>query len=912
MFEETVDGVRDLQVPPEGPVPKNERRVFLFFQPRAVDKKAREAARMNLGTAGMFDRQRSWRVYELIVDTAMGGDRYNYEQKYPADEEGKGMDPNARVWRVYNDEASYFDLDMVENIRDTVDVILVFVRGICFSTRGCGGSLMSSTQAGLFSAIVGGLVTQVSTALKPDYAQVTAALLIELIQVQRAMVAGTMASNIAPSLLNLDSPSTASTSERWVSGLWFVSLAVSLSAALLSVLVKQWVRAYVSPTSGTPKEQARVRHFRFMGIRDWHVPAIAGSLPILLHISLLLFFIGLVVLLRETDYIIAGLVTTIAVVVYTAYFITNLLPVWYPQCPYRTPLSSFALFVKQLCSTILRHLPARAKSLAEDSSTDMQEEPKKLFVSLQQSESSAIRNAGDQLDAEILTWLHETTSNPSVGAVVTYAISDLQMGFTALDTLRIVVPQACATLAQCVEGPWWKSQVREGMERTLYTCLQTHLHLSTRTSVKDPSPRVSCACTVRLVIHDSTISREPRLQIFDHIKMQKHCQNSNFSIRSERHGKLSDKLWPEKFASTGIAWITLLRQAVRYETNRSRGDIRTPSHFSIRRDLTQLQSLSSWQNQNNSLDNVYSSLDQILRAAYLCYWTKPEGVTVDIREEVPAALDGRGYAENITDDNSFPNHYHFTSFYEGHTAVHLLMHLAFECKASPEKGVLGLMKEIDISPALHDFDFETVELPVNHPLFDHIQHLFCSPESLDHTESQPFDYMDGVLYTILRLLTPHKELVHIPMTNRLLETLRVAHDHMVGPETDSFASLWHLARQYVLSVLNTLSVSEKRSGGGTNLVYVCAHLPHLFVWEVTSVDYWTGHENDYIPKLIDQIAECWPVSDNLGDGCSHTLIDPYNLPVLQETLEEYDLVQKALDFVRVSSSRLYVPTMKLC
>ncbi|TFK95173.1 hypothetical protein BDV98DRAFT_518454, partial [Pterulicium gracile] len=207
----------------------------------------------------------------------MGGDRYNYEQKYPADEEGKGMDPNARVWRVYNDEASYFDLDMVENIRDTVDVILVF--------------------AGLFSAIVGGLVTQVSTALKPDYAQVTAALLIELIQVQRAMVAGTMASNIAPSLLNLDSPSTASTSERWVSGLWFVSLAVSLSAALLSVLVKQWVRAYVSPTSGTPKEQARVRHFRFMGIRDWHVPAIAGSLPILLHISLLLFFIGLVVLL---------------------------------------------------------------------------------------------------------------------------------------------------------------------------------------------------------------------------------------------------------------------------------------------------------------------------------------------------------------------------------------------------------------------------------------------------------------------------------------------------------------------------------------------------------------------------------------------------------------------------------------
>lgn len=38
------------------------------------------------------------------------------------------MAPNARVWRVYLDEAGHFDMDMVESIRDTVDIILVFVR----------------------------------------------------------------------------------------------------------------------------------------------------------------------------------------------------------------------------------------------------------------------------------------------------------------------------------------------------------------------------------------------------------------------------------------------------------------------------------------------------------------------------------------------------------------------------------------------------------------------------------------------------------------------------------------------------------------------------------------------------------------------------------------------------------------
>lgn len=58
---------------------------------------------------------------------APSGDRYDYEQKYPQDAEGKGMDPNARVWRVYLDESGQFDLDMVEGIKDTVDVMLVSV-----------------------------------------------------------------------------------------------------------------------------------------------------------------------------------------------------------------------------------------------------------------------------------------------------------------------------------------------------------------------------------------------------------------------------------------------------------------------------------------------------------------------------------------------------------------------------------------------------------------------------------------------------------------------------------------------------------------------------------------------------------------------------------------------------------------
>ncbi|TFK99487.1 hypothetical protein BDV98DRAFT_510371, partial [Pterulicium gracile] len=127
---------------------------------------------------------------------------------------------NAPVWGVYLDEAGQFDLDMVENFRDTVDVILVF--------------------AGLFSAVVSALVSQAPTALQLDYAQVTAALMIESIAVQRAIATGSPVNDVKTSPLDTDSfdYATSSTADRWVNALWFTSLAFSLSTAL-TVLMKK-------------------------------------------------------------------------------------------------------------------------------------------------------------------------------------------------------------------------------------------------------------------------------------------------------------------------------------------------------------------------------------------------------------------------------------------------------------------------------------------------------------------------------------------------------------------------------------------------------------------------------------------------------------------------------------------------
>ncbi|TFK96682.1 hypothetical protein BDV98DRAFT_515212, partial [Pterulicium gracile] len=207
-------------------------------------------------------------------------DHLDYEKRFPQDEEGKEGGPNARVWKVYLNEAGQFDVNMIKTMRDTADVVLVF--GV------------------LFSAIVTAFVTLSANALQLGHSQVTNRLLMELIALQRVAITSGSIDQVDPSPLSADSPpnSTTNITDYWINGLWFTSLALALSAALVALLVRQWVQAYEAPSlHGTAKARAEVRGFRYYGIEKWHVPLIVGLLPTLLHLSLFLFFAGLVVFL---------------------------------------------------------------------------------------------------------------------------------------------------------------------------------------------------------------------------------------------------------------------------------------------------------------------------------------------------------------------------------------------------------------------------------------------------------------------------------------------------------------------------------------------------------------------------------------------------------------------------------------
>ncbi|KAJ3818578.1 hypothetical protein F5878DRAFT_697896 [Lentinula raphanica] len=201
-----------------------------------------------------------------------GSRSYDYREKYEDDAEKEWLAENARVWKVYLDEAELKDNELLAGFKDTIDALLIF--------------------AALFSAVVTSFIISTITSLQPNYTQITAVLMVEQINLLRAAGNLTAINTIPNSNVNLEM-TTPGTKDLWINGLFLASLLLSLATALLSVLVKQWLQAYTAISSGNAREQAMLHQFKYSGLIQWKVPEIIGTLPLILHTSLGLFFIGL-------------------------------------------------------------------------------------------------------------------------------------------------------------------------------------------------------------------------------------------------------------------------------------------------------------------------------------------------------------------------------------------------------------------------------------------------------------------------------------------------------------------------------------------------------------------------------------------------------------------------------------------
>lgn len=67
-------------------------------------------------------------MFSFSHSIGKGTDAFDHERKYAEDEKFHEMGPMARVWKVLLEEYAKLDGDKVEDWRDGLDVLLVFVR----------------------------------------------------------------------------------------------------------------------------------------------------------------------------------------------------------------------------------------------------------------------------------------------------------------------------------------------------------------------------------------------------------------------------------------------------------------------------------------------------------------------------------------------------------------------------------------------------------------------------------------------------------------------------------------------------------------------------------------------------------------------------------------------------------------
>jgi WD40 repeat protein len=126
---------------------------------------------------------------------------------------------------------------------------------------------------------------------------------------------------------------------KTVNVLWFSSLILSLFAALFGIFVKQWLNTYSNWSDiPNPAEAILVRNLYRGSLKTWHVPEILATLPLLLQLSLIFFVAGLVTYLWSLDNVVAGFVTVLVVSGVMVAMVAVILPVYFPDCSYKSPL----------------------------------------------------------------------------------------------------------------------------------------------------------------------------------------------------------------------------------------------------------------------------------------------------------------------------------------------------------------------------------------------------------------------------------------------------------------------------------------------------------------------------------------------------------------------------------------------
>ncbi|KAN0127125.1 hypothetical protein V8E53_015063 [Lactarius tabidus] len=226
-------------------------------------------------------------------------------------------DPSRQMWTLSLSQFEKYDQEITDRWKSDTDGVLVFT--------------------GLFSATVATFVVESYGLLSVDSGGQTVTLLAQMSQQLVAISNGTVLPT-PPPLSN--SPANLPAAVR-INVLWVLSLAISITCALLATLIQQWCRRYMalSYLHDMPHERARVRTFLFTGMEYFRMRQAVEAIPMLLHTSVFLFFAGLVDFFLLSNNTVAWVFVGWLGLFVSVYAAMTVAPNVLFSCPYRTPFT---------------------------------------------------------------------------------------------------------------------------------------------------------------------------------------------------------------------------------------------------------------------------------------------------------------------------------------------------------------------------------------------------------------------------------------------------------------------------------------------------------------------------------------------------------------------------------------------
>ncbi|QRW04598.1 E3 ubiquitin-protein ligase listerin [Ceratobasidium sp. AG-Ba] len=213
-------------------------------------------------------------------------------ERMAADTLGEELAQDATIWKLYLDEAAEHDLELVE-----------------------GSAIFGFLTAFLIES---------KNLLQLDPQDASVALLLQMVQSQHRIELG-LAPPIGLELPVAVPEFTPTSASRWINAIWFISLGLSLSASLIAMLGKEWLTAFLASRPRPAHAHALLRQSRLEGLERWWALHIIALLPSLLHLSLLLFSVGLVIYLGTLDRVVAVVLAVIVGLTTAFYFVTAIL-----------------------------------------------------------------------------------------------------------------------------------------------------------------------------------------------------------------------------------------------------------------------------------------------------------------------------------------------------------------------------------------------------------------------------------------------------------------------------------------------------------------------------------------------------------------------------------------------------------